>query len=59
MSTMTPGAKFRAALKEERPLQVPGAICAYHATLAKASIDFFSALGRAAATTRKANKKSP
>jgi methylisocitrate lyase len=33
---MTPGAKFRAALKEEKPLQVPGAICAYHATLAKA-----------------------
>ena len=26
-----------AALKEERPLQVPGAICAYHAALAKAS----------------------
>jgi methylisocitrate lyase len=37
MSAMTPGAKFRAALKEEKPLQVPGAICAYHATLAKAS----------------------
>ena len=37
MTVMTPGAKFRAALKEERPLQVPGAICAYHATLAKAS----------------------
>src|SRR5512133_980977 len=37
MTTMTPGAKFRAALKEEKPLQVPGAICAYHATLAKAS----------------------
>jgi methylisocitrate lyase len=34
---MTPGAKFRAALKAEKPLQVPGAICAYHATLAKAS----------------------
>jgi len=37
MTAMTPGAKFRAALKEEKPLQVPGAICAYHATLAKAS----------------------
>ncbi len=37
MTAPTPGARFRAALKEERPLQVPGAICAYHATLAKAS----------------------
>jgi methylisocitrate lyase len=37
MPAMTPGARFRAALKEEKPLQVPGAICAYHATLAKAS----------------------
>ena len=36
MTTMTPGARFRAALGEEKPLQVPGAICAYHATLAKA-----------------------
>jgi methylisocitrate lyase len=34
---MTPGNKFRQALKEEKPLQVPGAINAYHATLAKAS----------------------
>jgi methylisocitrate lyase len=34
---MTPGAKFRQALREEKPLQVPGAINAYHATLAKAS----------------------
>jgi methylisocitrate lyase len=34
---MTPGAKFRQALKEEKPLQVPGAICAYHAILAKAN----------------------
>ena len=33
----SPGARFRAALREEKPLQVPGAICAYHATLAKAS----------------------
>lgn len=32
---MTPGAKFRQALKEERPLQVIGAICAYHARLAQ------------------------
>jgi methylisocitrate lyase len=34
---MTPGAKFRQALKEERPLQVIGAICAYHARLAQRS----------------------
>jgi methylisocitrate lyase len=34
---MSPGAKFRQALREEKPLQVPGAINAYHATLAKAS----------------------
>src|SRR5258708_31575045 len=34
---MTPGAKFRQALKEEKPLQVVGAIHAYHAILAKAS----------------------
>jgi methylisocitrate lyase len=32
---MTPGAKFRQAVREERPLQVIGAICAYHALLAK------------------------
>ena len=34
---MTPGAKFRQALKDETPLQVPGTICAYHAILAKAN----------------------
>src|SRR5664279_3534148 len=34
---MTPGQKFRLALKEEKPLQVVGAINAYHAILAKAS----------------------
>src|SRR6188472_2098383 len=34
---MTPGQKFRQALREEKPLQIPGAIIAYHATLAKAS----------------------
>jgi methylisocitrate lyase len=34
---MTPGRKFRNALREEHPLQVPGAINAYHAILAKAS----------------------
>ena len=34
---MTPGAKFRQALKDEKPLQVPGTICAYHAILAKAN----------------------
>ncbi len=33
----TPGARFRTALKEEKPLQIVGAINAYHATLAKAS----------------------
>ena len=32
---MTPGARFRQALKEEKPLQVVGAICAYHARMAK------------------------
>src|SRR5215204_310007 len=35
MSTQSPGAKFRAALAAEKPLQVPGAICAYHARLAQ------------------------
>ena len=34
---MTPGARFRQALEDEKPLQVVGAINAYHATLAKAS----------------------
>ena len=34
---MTPGASFRQALAQEKPLQVPGAINAYHAILAKAS----------------------
>ncbi|HLX29215.1 MAG TPA: methylisocitrate lyase [Casimicrobiaceae bacterium] len=29
------GSRFRAAVDEERPLQVPGAICAYHAILAQ------------------------
>jgi len=32
---MTPGQKFRAALEAEKPLQVIGTICAYHALLAK------------------------
>ena len=32
---MTPGQKIRAALEAEKPLQVIGAICAYHALLAK------------------------
>ena len=31
----TPGARFRAAVQEEKPLQVIGAICAYHALMAK------------------------
>ena len=34
---MNPGDKFRKALGEEKPLQVIGAICAYHALLAKRS----------------------
>jgi methylisocitrate lyase len=34
---MTAGEKFRQALKDEKPLQVPGAINAYHAILAQAS----------------------
>ena len=33
----TPGERFRQALKEEKPLQVIGTICAYHALLAKRS----------------------
>jgi methylisocitrate lyase len=37
MTPLSPGARFRQAIKEEKPLQVPGAINAYHATLAKAS----------------------
>ena len=32
---MTPGARFREALAQEKPLQVIGAICAYHARLAQ------------------------
>jgi methylisocitrate lyase len=32
---MSPGARFRQALQAERPLQVIGAICAYHARLAQ------------------------
>jgi methylisocitrate lyase len=34
MADISPGARFRAALAGEQPLQVPGAICAYHALLA-------------------------
>jgi methylisocitrate lyase len=37
MAANSPGAKFRAALKEESPLQVIGAINAYHALMAKRS----------------------
>jgi methylisocitrate lyase len=37
MSLSSPGAKFRAAVAAEKPLQVPGAICAYHAILAEKS----------------------
>jgi len=31
----TPGRRFREALKQEKPLQVVGAVCAYHALMAK------------------------
>jgi methylisocitrate lyase len=34
---LSAGARFREAVASERPLQVPGAICAYHAILAKRS----------------------
>ena len=34
---MTPGEKFRQALREESPLQIVGTILAYHALLAKRS----------------------
>lgn len=37
MTTVSPGASFRAALAAEKPLQVPGAINAYHAILAEKS----------------------
>lgn len=37
MTATSPGARFRAAVKEESPLQVIGAINAYHALMAKRS----------------------
>jgi methylisocitrate lyase len=37
MTTSSAGARFRAALAAEKPLQVPGVICAYHAILAEKS----------------------
>ena len=37
MATQSAGARFRAAVAAEVPLQVPGAICAYHALLAEKS----------------------
>jgi methylisocitrate lyase len=37
MTQGSAGARFRAALAAEKPLQVPGAICAYHALLAERS----------------------
>jgi methylisocitrate lyase len=37
MAQPSAGARFRAALAAEKPLQVPGAICAYHALLAERS----------------------
>jgi methylisocitrate lyase len=35
MTQPSPGARLRAALAAEAPLQIPGAICAYHAILAE------------------------
>ena len=35
MASISAGARFRAAVAAETPLQVPGAICAYHAILAE------------------------
>jgi len=37
MTTMSAGARFRAAMEEEKPLQCVGAICAYHARMAERS----------------------
>jgi len=37
MNNPSAGGRFRAALAAEKPLQVPGAICAYHAILAERS----------------------
>ena len=37
MTVPSAGARFRAAVAAERPLQVPGAICAYYAILAERS----------------------
>ncbi|MEP7206730.1 MAG: methylisocitrate lyase [Casimicrobiaceae bacterium] len=37
MTDASPGARFRAAVAAEQPLQVPGVICAYHALLAEHS----------------------
>ena len=37
MTRTSAGARFRAAVAAEHPLQVPGAICAYHAILAERS----------------------
>jgi methylisocitrate lyase len=37
MTTASAGARLRAALAAEKPLQVPGAVCAYHAILAERS----------------------
>jgi methylisocitrate lyase len=37
MNTLSPGARFRLAMRDEKPLQVIGAINAYHARLATAA----------------------
>ena len=34
---MSPGKAFRKAVEDEKPLQIPGAICAYHALIARRS----------------------
>ena len=34
---MSAGKAFRKAVAEEKPLQIPGAICAYHALIARRS----------------------
>src|ERR1700686_2211783 len=37
MTQLSPGWRFRAAAQSEKPLQIVGTICAYHALMAKRS----------------------
>jgi methylisocitrate lyase len=37
MTNLSPGAKFRAAMEAEKPLQIVGAVSAYHARMAEAT----------------------